>query len=65
MKIKEVEFVGKGYVEVKVTLEDGSQCVAFSFYDDELSFSKSELIGLTVDEARTLHHKKDVAYLQS
>lgn len=47
------------------TLADGSQAHLFSWYVDELRFSKDELIGLTVDEARALFHKRDVAYLQS
>ncbi len=37
----------------------------FSFFDDEISFSKRELIGLTADEASQLYHQKDVAYLRS
>lgn len=37
----------------------------FSFYEDEISFSESELVGLTKDEAIDLHRKKDIAYLQS
>jgi hypothetical protein len=37
----------------------------FGYYSDELSFSKDELIGLTVDEAHNLFFKKDKSYLQS
>ena len=51
--------------EVKVTLEDGSEKVLFGFYPDEISFSESEFIGLTEEEARVLKGKKDRAYLRS
>lgn len=37
----------------------------FSYFHDEISFTEAELIGLTVDLAHDLRHKKDVAYLQS
>jgi hypothetical protein len=36
-----------------------------SYYDDEISFTAEELVGLTVDEARQLHFEKDKAWLQS
>jgi len=39
--------------------------VLFRFYDDELNFSRHELMGLTRDQALKLRHKKDVAYFQS
>lgn len=53
------------YRNVYVTLEDGSEQKLFGYYTKELSFSKSELIGLTIQEAGNLYLKKDVAYLQS
>jgi hypothetical protein len=37
----------------------------FSYYNDELSFSAHEFIGLTEQQGHDLFHKKDVAYLQS
>ena len=37
----------------------------FSYYPDEISFTESEFIGLTGDEAIRLYHRKDVAYLRS
>lgn len=37
----------------------------FSYFHDEISFRPTELLGLTVDQANELRHKKDVAYLQS
>ena len=62
--------IRKGPMEpVEVTaaavLEDGSEDLLFSYYSDELFFAPEELIGLTVQEARDLHHRRDVRYLQS
>lgn len=52
--------------EVRVQFEEGgSYEPLFTFYPDEISFSAEEFIGLTVDEARALRTKKDIAYLQS
>lgn len=51
--------------EVIVTLEDGSTRKLFSYYPDEISFTASEFLGLTVAQAHELRHRKDVAYLQS
>jgi len=50
---------------VTATLDDGTEVVLFDYYPDEISFAASEFIGLTVAEARSLRHKKDVAYLRS
>lgn len=50
---------------VMVTFEDGTTEKAFSFYSDELNFTAEEFVGLTMTEARTLHFKRDVEYLQS
>jgi len=51
--------------KVKVEFEDGSKETLFEFYPDEISFSESEFIGLTEEEARNLKFKKDKNYLQS
>jgi len=51
--------------EVNVEFDDGSKRMIFDFYPDELSFSESEFIGLTEEEAITLKFKKDKEYLQS
>jgi hypothetical protein len=51
--------------EVIATFEDGHRKSLFWFYPDEISFSPSEFIGLTEEDARSLYHKKDIAYLQS
>jgi UDP-3-O-acyl-N-acetylglucosamine deacetylase len=50
---------------VMVTFEDGTTEEAFQYYSDELSFTEEEFVGLTMAEARTLHYKRDVAYLRS
>lgn len=44
---------------------EGDEEKLFSFFEDEISFSKKELIGLTLEQAHELYHAKDVAYLQS
>ena len=51
--------------KVTVTYDDGQEESLFTFYPDELSFSEREFIGLTRDQAMSLRHRKDVAYLQS
>lgn len=51
--------------KVFVTLEDNSEVELFWYYPDELSFTESEFIGLTLDQARHLKFEKDKAYLQS
>ena len=51
--------------EVVVTFEDGSTKTLFSFYPDELSFSPTEFVGLTEEEAQGLRHRKDVNYLRT
>jgi len=50
---------------VTVTFADGEIKELFSFYPDEISFTESEFIGLTEDEARELRRKRDIAYLKS
>lgn len=52
--------------QVIVTLEGETEPqLLFEFYPDEIFFSESEFIGLTLDEARQLKSKKDKQYLQS
>jgi hypothetical protein len=51
--------------KVYVTLEDGKEEFLFEYYPDEISFTESDFIGLTIQEAFELKRKKDVAYLQS
>lgn len=52
-------------IRVTAELEDGSSPELFAYYSDELRFDEDELIGLTVEEAQALHHRRDVGYLQS
>ncbi|HEX8854778.1 MAG TPA: hypothetical protein VF752_04190 [Thermoleophilaceae bacterium] len=60
------EVVERGRATVKATFSDRSETNLLFVYDtDELSFTMAELIGLTAAEARTLRHKRDVAYLRS
>jgi hypothetical protein len=51
--------------EVHATLEDGSEVKLFEYYPDELTFTKEEFVGLTIDEAIHLKFKKDRKFLQS
>ena len=65
-KIVAVEFCTKrGYTAVMAEFGNGEFKDVVFFYNDELTFSKSEFIGLTANEAGDLHHRKDVAYLRS
>ena len=50
---------------VTATLDDGSTIKLFTFYPDELSFTKEEFIGLTADEGSRLHYKRNVSFLRS
>jgi len=43
----------------------GAKFKLFSFFADEINFTSGEFLGLTIDQALELRHKKDVAYLQS
>jgi len=54
-----------GSCTLKATLSNGEEVELYSFYIDELSFSNSELVGKTVDEAHALRQKKDTEYLRS
>lgn len=51
--------------QVYVTLENGVEEFLYDYYPDEISFSPSEFVGLTIDEARHLKFIKDRNYLQS
>ena len=50
---------------VRVEYEDGSSEELFDYYPDELSFTESEFVGLTKEQAMRLRHDKDVSYLRS
>jgi hypothetical protein len=66
MKIKSAVIV-KGRFEntMQVVMEDGTEKNAFTYYPDELSFSPSEVIGMSLYQAVQLKYQKDVAYLRS
>jgi hypothetical protein len=51
--------------KVSVKLSDGQELELFQFYPDEVTFTVEEFVGLTVQEARNLHRRKDTAYLRS
>ena len=51
--------------EVHVTYEDDTKEKLFTFYPDEISFTSSEFVGKTREEALDLQRKKDVAYIRS
>ena len=68
MKITKVEFSKKDSfdpVTITATFEDGTSKRLFDYFDDEISFDETELLGLTEDEAHDLFHRKDVEYLRS
>lgn len=51
---------------VNVLLEGNEKWIdLFTFFADELSFTKEEFIGKTVSEALALHRERDIAYLRS
>lgn len=54
-----------GRTKVMVTFEDGSEQIAFSYFADELSFTAEQFVGKTLEEARQIHYRADVAYLRS
>jgi hypothetical protein len=50
---------------MRVTLENGSEQGATSWFEDELRFSVDEAVGLTVGELRRLHFERHRVYLQA
>jgi len=51
--------------KISVTWDNGIKEFLFSYYPDEISFTKEELIGLTKEQALTLYGEKDRAYMRS
>lgn len=53
--------------KIYVTFDNGdpAEALLFSYFADEIMFSSAELVGLTVEQANELRHKRDVAYLRS
>lgn len=54
-----------GEQAVWVEYAEGGPVELFRYYVDELRFTAAEFIGLTEDEARALHHRRDVEWLRS
>ena len=50
---------------VFVTTEDGVEHFLYQYYPDEISFTESEFIGLTLEECGQLYTEKDLKYLKS
>ena len=50
---------------VNVQMSNGESVKLFEFYPDEISFTESEFIGLTLDEARRLKYVKDLEFIKS
>ena len=51
--------------EVIASFEDGTTRTLFPFYPDEVTFTPSEFIGLTGEEAHALFQRKATASLRS
>ena len=49
--------------QVFVTTDDGDEQLLFEYYPDEISFTPSDFVGLTLEEARQLKFKRDRDYL--
>jgi len=52
-----------GNWEVLVLLSNGELTRAIAYYSDELHFTESEFLDLTLDGARELKRAKDIAYI--
>ena len=52
-----------GPVDVVAALTDGTNVTLFRYFPDEISFTSSDFVGRTVEEARALRHKRDVDWL--
>ena len=51
--------------KVIAKFEDGTEKEVVRYFSDEISFTESEVVGLTESEVSSLKFKKDSAYLQS
>ena len=62
-KISDVRIVNTDLdAKVYATYEDGYEEVVFDYYPDEIEFSSTEIIGLTVDQANELKDEKQQKY---
>jgi hypothetical protein len=48
-----------------ITAGSEEEQLLFFYYPDELSFSPSEFVGLSVDQGKALKFTKDVAFLKA
>lgn len=51
--------------KVIVTDSSGAETTLFEYYPDEISFTETEFIGLTLDQGRRLKFERDRNYLRS
>jgi hypothetical protein len=51
--------------KVSVRFNSGEEKILFEFYPDEITFSESEFIGITEEEALRLKYERDIKYIQS
>ncbi|MDP2343758.1 MAG: hypothetical protein Q8O67_22560 [Deltaproteobacteria bacterium] len=63
-QITRVELRGVGRITVVGILDDGAEHPICSFYDDEIHIDPNEFCGKTIEEAKTLLHERDLAYLR-
>lgn len=59
------EMFGDPMPQVIAKMEDGKEHLLFEYYPDEISFTPSEFVGLTIEEAIHLKFVKDRKYIQS
>ena len=68
-RIKSVKFEDSdsryGNKQAVAVMDDGTEELAFHWFDDELHFREEELIAMTIEQARDFKQERDIAYLQS
>ncbi len=55
----------QGNMAVSARMSDNSVQTVLTYFDDELTFTREELVGKTADEISQLKFEKDKSYLQS
>ena len=63
--VKSWKVTGRYQNSMMAEMSDGTEITLFSYYPDEVSFSVSEVVGLTKSEAGQLFAQKDSDYLRS
>lgn len=68
-RIKSVTFQDSknryGDKEAIAIMDDGSEQSVCHWFSDELHFSPSDFVGMTIEQARDFKQARDIAYLQS